>query len=340
MPVVGSCIVAVLILTATATSAFASPPPGPEWARDAIRYLDKSGYLNRDDVRPNRPMRSKAFKAVMRKAFGRSYLRSTSRRVSAGEVSKALVTALGKDEIARDLVDARSPDGWDPATPDYFGTEILAREIELRHDRPTSEDKYEASAVEPLRQADVAWAVWKAKTDPSLSAADALAGFDLPRYTGRRREVVEYAFSLVGTPYVWAGEWATGTPAGYPYGAQVHGGFDCSGFVWNVLRAKTSDWRPEGRPYKGWVLQERSSAAMAAAAKKRLRFGSLRPGDVLFFAPDGRKSKPSSVFHASVYLGRGWMIHSSGSRAGVSIAAVSPGSWWHGEFAWGRRIID
>jgi cell wall-associated NlpC family hydrolase len=177
------------------------------------------------------------------------------------------------------------------------------------------------------------------KTDPSTWGADALESFAFASYDDTRRQVVQFALSQVGVPYVWAGEWATRTPSGYPYGAQSHGGFDCSGFIWYVLRAKTDGWSPTNRPYKGWRLAQRSSSDMAAATRNRLTFRRLRPGDIVFFAPNGRDSKASGVYHAGIYTGRGWMIHSSGSRAGVSFAFIGRGSWWWDQLAWGRRVI-
>ncbi len=146
---------------------------------------------------------------------------------------------------------------------------------------------------------------------------------------------------MVGTPYVWGGEWPEVTPGGYPYGEQSHGGFDCSGFSWFVLRAAAPGWDPVGRPYKGWKLPERSSSEMAGAIKKkeRLKFKELEPGDLVFFAPSGKDASASSVYHAGIYLGKGWMVHSSGSRAGISLGEIGPGSWWHSQLAWGRRVI-
>ncbi|MDQ4125012.1 MAG: C40 family peptidase [Actinomycetota bacterium] len=310
----------------------------PEWAVPAVRYLAGNGSLEVSGFRPNEPLKRSAFKKVMAKTFGGGYTR-TKGYVTAAEVSAALVRALGKSPIASRLRHAESPDGWQPEVDRWFGSEIVAREMGLRRDRATSEEAREASAGEPMRGADVAYAVWKAKTSPSTWSADALAGFSLSSYGPVRREVVEYALSLVGTPYVWGGEWVRKTPAGYPYGAQSHGGVDCSGFVWYVLRRKEAGWAPAGRPYAGWSFPERSSAQMAAATDKRLAYRQLQSGDVVFFASDGPKSKASSVYHAGLYLGRGWMIHSSGSRAGVSIASIAPGSWWHDEIAWGRRVI-
>ncbi|HYO61535.1 MAG TPA: C40 family peptidase [Actinomycetota bacterium] len=336
----GRTILAVVALAASlhAGPAHAGIKNTPEWALPAVKYLVSNGAIDASSFRANQPMKRSAFKKVMGKTFGGGYTRVKG-YVTAAEVSAALVRALGKAPVASRLRRLKSPDGWQPRVDRWFGSEIVSREMGLRRDRATSEESREASAGEPMAQADVAYAVWKAKTSPSTWGADALAGFSLSSYGPVRREVVEYALSLVGTPYVWGGEWAKKTPAGYPYGAQAHGGVDCSGFVWYVLRKKAPGWAPAGRPYAGWAFPERSSADMAAATKERLSYRRLQPGDVVFFAPNGRKSKASAVYHAGLYLGRGWIVHSSGSRAGVSLASIAPGSWWHDQIAWGRRII-
>jgi cell wall-associated NlpC family hydrolase len=334
---------ASLALLALAGSLAGSPAraslkAAPDWVVPAVKYLVGEGALETADFRANEPMPRAAFKKVMARTFGGGFAR-TKGFVTAAEVSAALVRALGKAPIASQLRSVESPDGWKPNVDRWFGSEIVSREMGLRRDRGTTEEEREASAGEPMSQADVAYAVWKAKTSPSTWNADALSGFALTSYGPVRREVVDFALSLVGTPYVWGGEWAKKTAAGYPYGAQPHGGVDCSGFVWYVLREKTTGWAPD-RPYRGWSFPERSSSDMAAAAKDRLGYKRLQPGDVVFFAPDGTKSKASAVYHAGLYLGRGWMIHSSGSRAGVSLASIAPGAWWHDQLAWGRRIIQ
>jgi cell wall-associated NlpC family hydrolase len=189
-----------------------------------------------------------------------------------------------------------------------------------------------------MLQADIIWAVWRARTAPSTWGADVLSNFSLQNFNAPRRRVVRFAFSLVGTSYIWGGEWPSRTPPGDPYGAQPAGGFDCSGFRWYVLRRKQSNWSPN-RPYRGWPLAQRSSADMARAAPRRIPLRNLRPGDIMFFSPNGRRARPRSIYHAGLYLGRGWMIHSSGSRAGISLASVRPGTFWRGQFAWGRRVI-
>lgn len=332
------CLVALHI--AGAAPAAATNTRVPEWARPAVRYLADAGALDRESFRANKPMARAAFTVLMKKTFGGGYSR-TEGNVTAKEVSKALVRALGKKDVAAHLAAAASPDGWSPRRARHFGTEIVAREMGLRHDRPTSEDRFEASANEAMSQADIAWAVWKAATAPGTSGALALESFGFSNYGKARREVVEYALSLVGKPYVWAGEWPVKTPDGYPYGAQVHGGFDCSGFIWYVLRASESSYGPAGRPYEGWSLPERSSAEMAKATPKDVRLGykKLLAGDVVMFAPGGRDGRPAEVYHAGLYLGEGWMIHSSGSRGGVSISSLGPDSWWHDQLIFGRRVI-
>jgi NlpC/P60 family len=327
---------AAILIVGAAPGALAGTPG---WAKPAVKYLKSKGWLDGGDWHPNWAMKRAEFKELMRRSFGKGYYHRTAGKVTAGEVSKALVKALGLVPVSENLEQASSPDGWKPKVSEYFGDEIVVREVGLRHDRPTWEDEFEASAAELIRGADIAYAVYKAKTDPSMYSADVLRDFDFSRYGNVRKQVVQFAVSLVGTPYVWAGEWPRRTPDGYPYGAQVHGGFDCSGFVWYVLKAQNSSYRPIGRPYKGWTIPERSSADMARATKKRLGKKEFEPGDIVFFAPNGTKSKASDVYHAGMYLGGGWMIHSSGSRAGISIADISKGSWWRDQILWGRRII-
>lgn len=334
-------LTALSLFQASASAAAPRQPAVPEWAAPAVRFLDGEGALDREVFYPNQATTRAAFKKMMEVIFGGGYSR-TKGKVTAGEVSAALVRRLGFGPLAEQLSGVRSPDGWDPEVKQDFGTEVVARELGLRHDRSTSEEVKEASADDPMTQADVAFAVWTAKTDPDTWAAAALEGFALGSYDSDRRAVVKFALSLVGTPYVWGGEWTSKTPEGYPFGAQPAGGVDCSGFIWYVLQQKSSTYSPVGRNYAGWSIPERSSADMAAATPrtKRLRLGEMKAGDVVLFAPNGTESKASEVYHAALYLGEGWVIHSSGSRAGVSLASIAKGSWWHDQILWGRRIIQ
>ena len=307
----------------------------PAWAQTAVTFVRSHDYVRDAALRPNRPLARRAFKRLMARAFGGGYSR-TAGKVKAREVDAALVKALGKGAVAKALARRRSPKGWDPRLTRWDGYEIVAREMGLRHDRPTSEERHESSAREPMLGADIAYAVWKAKTGPNYWGADDVAGFRFDNYGGAAQKVVRYAFDQVGAPYVWGGEWMSRTPAGYPYGAQPHGGVDCSGFAWYVLRRDAPGWHPKRRSYSGWSLADRSSAYMAANAPRRIGYGNLKPGDIMLFSSNG---SASGVYHAGIYLGRGWMIDSSGSQAGVSLSRVGSGSYWRGQFAWGRRVM-
>lgn len=330
-----------LTLLSVAALSWSAPPAHastPDWAKPALSYLTQHDYLSGKDFAAHQPMRRADFKTLMHKAFGGNYHRVRG-KVRAAEVSAALVRALAQAGIANHLDSLSSPDGWTPALGAHFGTEVVARESGLRHDWPVSEERYEASSGDHMKQADIAYAVWQAKTSPDLYSAEALTNFNLPNYGGPRRRVVNFALSMVGKPYVYGGEWAVRSPSGYLYGAQAHGGFDCSGFAWYVLKRKSSSYSPLQRPYKGWWLGQRSAAQMAGATQRKIRYSKLRPADVVFFSSQGRSAPASSVYHAGIYLGHGWMIHSSGSRDGVSLSGIGRNSWWHSQIAWGRRVI-
>lgn len=334
-----ACVVGLIGLV-PAPQTFAARKKVPEWAKPAVSYLADQGLLDRKTFDANASMARKDFKALIKAAFGGGFSR-TKGEVTAGEVGATLVRALDRSTIAELLNTAHSPDGWDPEVPGRFGTEVVSRELGLRHDRPTDEESMESAAEDKMRQADVVYAVWKAMTAPSTYSADALSGFSLDNYDSTRRKVVKFALSLAGTPYIWGGEWVRSTPDGYPYGAQPAGGVDCSGFVWYVLQQRSASYSPIGRKYDGWSIPERSSSEMAKGTprKQRLKYTDLKPGDILLFAPNGRDSKARDVYHAGIYMGKGWMVHSSGSRAGVSIGSVAPSSYWHDELLWGRRVI-
>src|SRR5687767_5594724 len=245
-----------------ASPAMGAEPRIPEWVRPAVNYLSDKGWLDKTAFSANEPMTRADFTRLMKKVFQGGYSR-TRGLVRAAEVSAALVEVLGKGSVAEGLSQVSSPDGWRPQLGRWFGTEIVAREMGLRYNRLEPEDDMETSADEAMKQADAVYAVWKAKTAPSTWNADALSSFGLASFSETRRSVVEFALSLVGTPYVWGGEWKTTTPSSYPYGAQAHGGFDCSGFAWYVLKEKSSSYSPAGRDYNGWAFPERSSSEMA-----------------------------------------------------------------------------
>ena len=98
-----------------------------------------------------------------------------------------------------------------------------------------------------------------------------LQGVTLPTLSERQSQILAFALKYVGYPYVWAGEYPTKDS---PYGYQEHGGFDCSGFVWWVLKIH----------FKYPIsVNERGASDMARSAKPRISRSALMAGDLIFF---------------------------------------------------------
>ena len=231
------------------------------------------------------------------------------------------------------MLGALNPAKWEPnpnwktGAPSYLPTEVAARALGLRFNHPSKSDALEVSPRQAIDRAETAEILYQAR-HLSSSAISELAVYDnvtFPTLTDRQKQIVTFAFKYIGYPYVWGGEYPTKDS---PYGAQAHGGFDCSGFDWWVMKM-----------HFGYTINERVAADMAAAAKPRIPLAKLVTGDLMFFGPNGPKSTAASVYHAALYLGNGWFIQSTGSSDGVSIASVTADSYWKAAFAWGRRVL-
>lgn len=124
--------------------------------------------------------------------------------------------------------------------------------------------------------------------------------------------IVETAKSLIGKKY--------------RSGASGPNTFDCSGFVYYVLKSygiSTPRTSSAMSKYSSWTKIESQS--------------DLKKGDLVFFTSP---SKSSGVGHVGIYLGGGEFIHSSsGSAYGVTISSLSSGSYSK-RYQWGRRIFD
>ncbi len=220
--------------------------------------------------------------------------------------------------------------GWKTGAPSYLPAIVASRQLELRYNHPTAGDGHEALPREPIDRAEVAYMFYRGYKLASDWQLYGLAGFDaisFPALSERQKQVAKFALKYVGYPYVWAGEYPT---TDSPYGYQKSGGFDCSGFVFFVMKMHF------GYPI---TVNERGAHDMAARAKPRVTRGKLKCGDLIFFGPKGPSSSVESIYHAGLYLGRGWFIHSTGSSDGVTLASLNSSSYWKAAFAWGRRLL-
>lgn len=251
--------------------------------------------------------------------------------VTMAQLDARLVRVLGLSGDAALFYEAALSAGLRP--PARFGTEVVARLLGLRTNHPAGQDSLERLPNDPAPRAEAAYSVARLL---SVSEADKAqidteaAAFELPVLTTWQQRVLTTAVKFIGYPYVWGGEFERPQS---PYGAQVQGGFDCSGFAWRVYKIQSYP----GAPQLAGILRGRTAAAMAGEVPRRLRIrpALLAPADLMFFGPGGTHARASSIEHVAIYLGNGWLIQSSGY--GVDIEPAT--GWYQRRFAWGRRPL-
>jgi cell wall-associated NlpC family hydrolase len=257
--------------------------------------------------------------------------------VTTTEVHRALVFALGMRDVAAELSALSTATGYRFHKPANFGSIVLGMRLGLRFNNDV-QDSQDVGPRTPLPRKQAAYSLWRAKTLESWVVPYLRGQYDgivLPHMAPHRRAIVEWGMRFVGYPYVWGGEWGLARQGPAAFGSQPVPGFDCSGITWWMLKANEGSWSvAPPRPYFGWRLPERSSAAMAAHSNVR-RFDDLLVGDMAFY--DGNED--GTVDHVDVYVGRGWAIDSSGSAGGVSLMWVGEDSWYRDHFVRGRRIL-
>jgi cell wall-associated NlpC family hydrolase len=267
--------------------------------------------------------------------------------VTRRSLDRAIVPAIGLAAEMRGLGRIATADAKPIPHASDFAPLVLGGELRLHYNNPSPDDALDLTPASPARRADAAFALYQADRARASSMMTALKVYrtvTIPVLTAAARQAVEFAVRYVGFPYVYAGEWraATNRTSAYCCGSQTQGGFDCSGWLWWVLKAPDSGYdNTAARGYAGWPLAERSSYNMAKAAPKRIAYANAQPLDLMFFDTDSSASDGTdwnSVDHVGMYLGNGWMMHSSGNRGGVVVEAIGV-KWWQEHFRWARRIV-
>jgi hypothetical protein len=260
--------------------------------------------------------------------------------VTMADVHRALVLALGLQDAAKGLDELHTVRGQTFDLPRNFGTTVLGMRLFLRYNAPTGKEENDVDPRDRLTRAQVAFSLWRAKHTPSYYLDDLLTQYtnvELPGLGPKRYRLVQWGVRYGGYPYIWGGEWGFDTPEPSAFGSQPRAGFDCSGFVWWLLRANDSSaWKvAPPRPYRGWPLPQRTSRDMAAMTPSRLSYRELRPGDLMLYDGDGDKV----VDHVNTYIGNGYALDSSSTPGGVTIMWVGDG-WYREHFKFGRRVIS
>lgn len=333
------------------------------WARSAIRAVAYSRdwlRLNGSYFRPNGSLTRQVLAFGLVRAFGRdsvldpdiafsdlpgtsSWYRYANVAVSrgwmsapggafdpAGTVTKtqlnvAIARVFQMLPTVRGVNTISSSDGYRFRHSSALGYHTVAHHLRTYFNFPNSM-RYEIFPTQRIKRGEFAYALAKLADTGwhTWFLQQRFQSVVLPSLSSTRRKVVEFALRYAGTPYTYGGERAST-------------GVDCSGFVWWVMRAGMGN--ASSRGYTGWSLPQRSSSQIAAATKTRIPYSKLRPLDILTWDVEGAFTREAkAVGHAGLYLGNGWFIHSSGSRAGVALDWMGDG-YWRDRFVWGRRIV-
>jgi cell wall-associated NlpC family hydrolase len=250
-------------------------------------------------------------------------------------LDRKLVTSLGLLPQAKHFSKAAKAVGL--KVPTRFGTEVVARLIGLRINHPANEDYLELRPQDTATRAEAAYSAaqilgygevvnsWQVDAVKQLAAT-----ISLPTMTAWQQQILDFAFSKIGMPYVWGGT-SDGTET--EFGVTSRGGYDCSGFVWRVY--KLQSYADEGDLAS--VIKGRTTYSMSVEVprSKRIKFSKLQPADVIFFGAHGPRSTGGEIIHTGIYVGNGWFIHSS--DYGVALSQLT--GWYRDEFAWGRRPL-
>jgi cell wall-associated NlpC family hydrolase len=304
------------------------------WAQAELRAVVAAGLMAKETAaRPDDPLTRGELETISAGLLHvvRTTPSTPGTAVTMSGLDAKLVSTLGLAETAKLFTQSAKTAGLIP--PSRFGNEAVARLLGLRTNHPASLDSIELSPTEPASHAEAAYSAARILKFGEFDVASVEAAaptFVLPAYTPWQKQILDTAVRFIGYPYVWGGESETTTS---PYGPQVHGGFDCSGFVWRVYKLQA--YPNEGK--LAAALRGRTTYAMSGevSAVKRIPLAKLQPADVIFFGAAGPRSKPAQVNHMGIYLGNGWFIHSSGY--GVAVAQLS--GWYAQRFSWGRRPL-
>jgi cell wall-associated NlpC family hydrolase len=328
-----------VLLAALAIALLAATPPlasaaKRSWAQREIKLVTARGLMAAPggSFRPDDALTQEELSQLVSGLTGEpTRIPAGPGSVTVAQLDSQLVGALGLGDEATLFQRAARAAGTKP--PARFGREVVARLLGLRYNHPAAEDSLELTWLDPATRAETAYSAaqilrfrgWETQWIEQEAATLAF-----PALTEWQRRILTHAFGLVGFPYVWGG---TSTTRQAPFGVDAPGGFDCSGFLWQVYKLRVYP----GGEHLGDVIRGRTAAQMAGevARGKRLGFAKLQPADVLFFGSGGPRAKASAIDHAGIYVGAGWMVHSS--RYGVTLTKLD--GWYRERFAWGRRPL-
>mgnify|MGYP006190996263 CR=1 FL=1 len=177
---------------------------------------------------------------------------------------------------------------------------------------PQEQDHFSVSAKSATKStvsdADASVFDEELATEQDLETFSSTKSYQLPVLAD---SILERGMSLIGTRYRFGG-------------TSEQSGFDCSGFIGYLFREEAGMNLP------------RSTREMINVDAPLVSRSNLEPGDLLFFATNGRRGR---VSHAGIYLGDNQFIHSSSRRSGgVRIDSLGD-SYWSKTFIEAKRAL-
>jgi cell wall-associated NlpC family hydrolase len=324
-----SCAFALLVAAGTA----GAQPSAPSWATPQIKMVVEAGLMapSVSEFRPDDPLTSGELATVLASLGVEVAVTEPDRLVTMRELDAHLVTAAGLRPQAREIRLEAERAGLAPKQ--WVGTETVARLLGLRLNHLMGHDERELQLSQPATRAEAAYSLARylslEQWHYDLVYA-ATSSFLLPDLTEWQQTVLRRALKFVGAPYVWTG---TSERPQQLFGKTLPGGFDCSGFVWRVYKLEPF----ASAPALSAVLEGRTTYAMSGEVPRsaRIALADLQAGDLVFFGSRGPKSKPAEIGHMGIYVGSGWMVHSS--DRGTTLTPMT--GWYETRFAWGRRPL-
>jgi hypothetical protein len=333
---------ALVVLAASSTGSAAaqsSPTSAPassaaSWADPQIRAVVDAGLMATSvtDFRPEDPLLAGELAIVLASLGAPEVVVTDSLRpVTMRELDAQLVGLAGLRPSARALRLAAAYSGLTPKP--WLGTETVARLLGLRVNHVRAHEELELPLSAPATRAEAAYSIARLlsiRDDEIEAVREAVDWYVFPQLTAWQQTILRRALRFVGSPYVWAG---TSERPQQLFGKRLPGGFDCSGLVWRVYKLEPFS----GAPALAKVLTGRTTYDMSGEVPRSLRIPreSLEPGDLVFFGQRGPHSRPSEVGHMGIYVGNGWMVHSS--DRGTTLTPLT--EWYETRFAWGRRPL-
>lgn len=325
-------LILLAVVGAVAGSASAAPTPRT-FASAEIATVLSAGLMSPSvgAFRPEDPLTASELATAVAGLGGVPSVSDPYAPVSVRELDAQLVSLVGLRQAARTIRLTAVSAGLSPRP--WLGTETIARMLGLRTNHAQAEDQLELQISQPVTRAEAAYSFARYLALGSTTVETARSwgeSFTLPPLSEWQRLVLARALRLVGSPYVFAG---TSERPQQLFGRSLPGGFDCSGLVWRVFKQQPF----AGAPELSNVLVGRTTYEMSGEVARSARVSreALRPGDVVFFGARGLRSAPSEVGHMGIYLGNGWMVHSSGN--GTTMTPMT--GWYDRTFAWGRSPL-